>query len=112
TILKLTPNSGGCGFNPTNPSPTLVLTPSTVSPNPSQGSSQTFTATFKNVTAPAGTPVYFQIIGANAQVKLGNTDANGIATISYAGAFTGSDTVVATATVGNSTLTSNVAQLT
>jgi hypothetical protein len=112
TILKLTPNSGGCGFNPTNPSPTLVLTPSTVSPNPAQGTSQTFTATFKNVTAPTGTPVYFQVSGANLQAKLGTTDVNGIATISYTGVFAGSDTVVASATVGNSTFTSNAAHLT
>jgi len=112
TILKLTPNSGGCGFNPTNPSPTLVLTPSTVSPNPVQGTSQTFTATFKNVVVPTGTPVNFQVSGANLQVKLGTTDVNGIATISYTGVFAGSDGVIAAATVGNSTLTSNVAQLT
>ena len=112
TIFKLAPSSGGCGFAPTNPSPTLALTPATVVPNPAQGTSQTFTATFKNVTAPTGTAVYFQVSGANLQVKLGTTDANGIATISYTGVFAGSDTVVASGTVGNSTLTSNVAQLT
>jgi hypothetical protein len=112
SILKLTPNSGGCGFNPTNPSPTLVLTPSTVSPNPAQGSSQTFTATFKNTVVPAGTPVTFEIAGTNPRVRLGDTDANGVASVTYAGVFIGTDTIVATATVGNLTLTSNLASVT
>ncbi len=71
------------GFVPTNPAPTLALTPVTVTPNPTQGSMQTFTATFKNVSVPAGTPVLFTISGANTHPKLGTTDANGVATITY-----------------------------
>jgi hypothetical protein len=112
TIFKLAPSSGACGFAPTNPAPTLTLTPATVVPNPMQGTSQTFTATFKNVVIPAGTPVYFQIGGANTQVQVGKADSNGIATLSYPGVFAGSDTVIATAAVGNSTLTSNAVQFT
>ena len=112
TIYKLAPSVGPCGFVPTNPAPSLALTPQSVSPNPLQGASQTFTATFKNVTAPAGTPVYFEVSGANPQTRLGNTDANGVATIAYAGAFAGNDTVTATATIASSTFTSNAATVT
>ena len=42
----------------------------TVSPNPAQGTSQTFTASFHYITAPLGTPVFFQVIGANPQFKM------------------------------------------
>ena len=41
-----------------------------VSPNPAQGTSQTFTASFHYVTAPEGTPIFFQVNGANPQVKI------------------------------------------
>jgi kumamolisin len=95
TIYKLTKSDGSCGFVPTNPSPALVLTPASVSPNPAQGSSQTFTATYKNVSVAAGTPVVFKISGANVQVKLATTDASGVASISYVGVLTGTDTVTA-----------------
>ena len=43
----------------------------------------------------AGTPVLFKIDGANVQVKLATTDASGVASISYVGALTGTDTVTA-----------------
>jgi len=112
TIYKLLPSSGGCGFSPTNPSPALTLAPATVSPNPAQGGSQTMTAAFKNISVPAGTPVLFNITGANAQPKIATTDLNGTATITYAGVFAGADTITATATVGSSTFTSNAAHLT
>ena len=112
TIFKLAPTSGGCSFVPSNPSSSLVLSPSTVSPNPAQGTSQSFTATFKNTTVPAGTPVLFTINGVNAQAKLGTTDATGAATVSYTGRFAGNDKVVATSSVGNSNFASNPALLT
>jgi hypothetical protein len=111
-ILKLAPTSGACGFVPSNPSPSLVLAPSTVSPNPSQGISQTFTATFRNTTVPAGTAVFFQITGVNAQTKLGTTDASGVASIAYTGVIAGNDKVVASSRVGNSDFASNPAFLT
>jgi len=112
TIFKLAPSSGACGFAPTNASPALALTPSTVSPDPPQGTMQTFTATFKNVSAPIGTPVFFTIDGANAALKLAHTDSSGAAAISYTGAFVGGDRIVATATVGSSFFTSNEARVT
>ncbi len=112
TIYKLAPSSGGCGFAATNPAPALILSPTTVSPDPGQGSPQAFTAQFVNLAVPADTPVYFHVGGANAQSKLGRTDASGKATITYRGNFTGSDTVTANATVGALGFTSNTARLT
>ncbi len=112
TVYKLTVSDGSCGFVPTNPAPALALSPATVSPNPLQGSTQTFTATFKNVSVPAGTAVLFTISGANAQPKLATTDASGAATISYVGALTGTDKVTASGTAGASELTSNPAHVT
>jgi len=110
TILKLAPNSGGCGFVPTNPSPALVLSPASVSPNPAQGSVVTLTATFNNVTVAAGTPVFFSIVGANSDSRMARTNASGVATASYLGVATGTDSIVATAQVG--TLSSNTASIT
>ena len=112
TIFKLAPSSGGCGFAATNPAPALTLSPATVSPNPAQGSLQMMTAQFVNLVVPADTPVFFSISGANAQTKLGRTDASGKAAINYTGAFVGNDTVVASATVGASDFASNLARLT
>ncbi|MEO8849639.1 MAG: protease pro-enzyme activation domain-containing protein [Casimicrobiaceae bacterium] len=112
TIYKVTTSAGMCGFVPTNPAPALSLTPGTVAPAPAQGTSQTFTATFKNTTVPSGTPVMFYINGVNAQTRLARTDANGAATISYVGIVDGSDTVTAVATVGVTTFTSNAGHVT
>lgn len=85
---------------------------STVIPNPAQGASETFTATFDNLSAPAGTPVTLAVIGPNLQSILGRTDANGQAIFAYPGIFTGTDLVVAAATVGSQTLVSNQAHIT
>ncbi len=112
TVYKLAPSTGGCGFATTNPSPALILSPATVSPNPAQGSQQTMTAEFVNLAVPADTPVFFNINGANWQSQLARTDASGKATLSYTGTYAGSDTVVASATVGTSNFTSNPARLT
>lgn len=111
TIYKLAPSTGGCGFAVTNPSPALVLSPATVSPNPAQGSQQTMTAQFVNASVPANSPVFFNISGANSQNQLARTDANGKATFSYTGTFAGTDTVVASANVGASNFISNSARL-
>ncbi|MDS4041860.1 MAG: protease pro-enzyme activation domain-containing protein [Candidatus Competibacter sp.] len=111
TVYKLAPSTGGCGFATTNPTPALTLSPAVVSPNPSQGDSQSFTVTFTNVDAPAGTAVFFQIDGANQQTKLAKTDASGKATITYSGIFSGVDTVTARATVGALSLVSNSTSL-
>jgi hypothetical protein len=112
TVYKLSPSSGGCGFAPTNPAPSLVLAPASVSPNPSQGGTQSLTATFKNVSVAAGTAVTFTINGANSQLKLGTTNASGTATISYVGVLSGTDTVIATGRAAGNLLTSNPGTIT
>jgi Pro-kumamolisin, activation domain/Bacterial Ig-like domain (group 1)/OmpA-like transmembrane domain len=112
TIYKIANSSGGCTFAPTSPAPSINLTPSTVSPNPAQGGSQTIVATLKNVGTLAGVPVIFQIDGANPQIKLVDTDADGNATLTYTGVHAGADSVVASATAGSTAVTSNKAQLT
>ena len=112
TIYKLAPSSGGCGFAGTSPAPTLTLTPLTVSPNPAQGTTQTLTAQFSNVAAPAGTPVYFHIDGANTQLRTVAADGTGTATLSYSGNLAGTDSIVASALVGSLTLASQAATIT
>ena len=106
-VFKITDAKGTCNYAaPTQP-PALVLAPPAISPNPAQGELQTFGASFHYTKAPLGTPVLFQVAGANPQVKLVLSDANGKASFSYAGVFTGIDTITATATLGTTTLSSN-----
>jgi len=111
-VYKVTDSAGGCTYTSATPAPTILLTPMTVSPNPAQGTPVTFTATFHYVSVPVDTPVFFAASGANSQVQMVRTNADGEASFTYAGSVTGTDAVVATATVGTETVTSNVAQLT
>jgi hypothetical protein len=111
TIYKVTNAAGGCGFAPTNPSPSLALAPAEVSPDPAQGTAQSFTATLHNVPAVAGTPVLFQVSGANPAVQMVRADASGTAVLTYTAAAQGEDTIVAHTTVNGSTLTSNAAHV-
>lgn len=111
-LYKLTDPTGGCSFLPTNATPAITLTPTAVSPNPAQGTAQTFTATIRNVTVPADTPVFFMVTGANPRFQLVRTNASGQASFSYTAISEGRDTIVATATVNNAALTSNKAQVT
>lgn len=96
TIYRISPASGSCAFRPSGSSPQLTLSPSAVAPGPTQGDSVAFTATFRNVTVPAGTPVSFAVEGANAQVRLTQTDAAGSASVTLRGVAAGRDEVVAT----------------
>jgi len=112
TVYKIAPDAGACDFTATNPSPTLTLTPRTVAPNPTQGGTQTLTATFRNIDVPAGAAVYVQINGANAQTHLARANANGVATFEYQGAFAGDDVISAVAVVGGVSLNSNIARVT
>ena len=57
-VWKVTNALGGCDFLPSTATPSLSLAPSLVAPDPAQGTSQTFTASFRNLTVPAGTPVF------------------------------------------------------
>ena len=111
-IYRLAPIAGACDFATTNPSPALALSPRIVQPNPTQGGTQTLTATFSNIAVPADTPVYFQVDGANAQTRFVRTDANGTASVDYQGVFAGDDVVTAFAAVGSTNLVSNPARVT
>jgi len=111
-VDRITAADGSCSFAPSAPGPVLALSPSSVSPNPAQGTSRTFTATIVNAAAPANTPVFFAIEGANSLVQEGRTDAGGKASVSYTGVFAGTDKITATVTVGGSTLKSNTARVT
>jgi hypothetical protein len=70
------------------------------------------TAQFSDVSVPANTPVFFQIAGANTMVRMGKTDAKRSVSIQYTGTFPGTDAVAASATVGTTSYTSNVATIT
>ncbi len=106
TVFKITAADGSCNYASSLGSPTLVLSPTSVSPNPAQGSSQSFTVSFHFATVPDGTPVTLSVSGANPQTFQGNT-TGGVASFSYIGARTGVDTLTASATLNSSPLRSN-----
>jgi hypothetical protein len=110
-IYRLTDPAGGCSFLPTNASPLLALTPTAVSPDPLQGTTRTFTATVRNASAPAGTPVLFEVTGANTLAGIATTGASGEASFSYAAGEAGLDTIRATARVNGAVVTSNEAEV-
>jgi len=112
TVSRVTKTDGTCGFGPTTQPPSISLTPSTVAPNPVQGASQNFTASFHYASVPAGTPVLLSVTGDNAMAKMARTDANGQAAFSYTGRLAGSDTVVASGVVNNTSLASNPVEVT
>ncbi len=112
TIYRLTSSNGTCSFAPTSPAPALSLSPATVSPNPAQGTPVTLTATLSYVSSPAGVPVLFTVSGANSVAKQIMSNGSGVATFSYTAVHPGSDTVVANAPSGSSTLNSNVVAIT
>ncbi|MGD0671513.1 MAG: Ig-like domain-containing protein [Candidatus Binatus sp.] len=112
TVSRVTRSDGSCGFGPTTQPPTVSLTPATVSPNPAQGSPVTLTASVHFATVPTGTPVNFQITGANPQSQLANTNSNGNAILTYTGAHQGTDAVIASTTVSSSPVTSNQSVIT
>lgn len=111
-IYRFAPTDGVCDFATTNPSPALALTPASVTPDPVQGGVVTLTSTFRNIAAPAGTAVYFEVRGANAGTHLVRTDDAGTASFAFQGLRAGDDVVTASATVEGAALTSNVARVT
>lgn len=108
-VYKITNADGSCPL--VFGAPMLSLSPAVVVPNPSQGGSKTFTASFHYTTVPAGTAVSFVVSGANTLQKQALTDANGNAAFSYRGINSGTDTVVASARSSGATLTSNQAKV-
>ncbi len=111
-VYKVTNANGGCSFAAAVAPLALTLTPTTVSPDPSQGTSETFTATFRNTDVPEDTPVLFAVKGANPQVRMTRTNADGEAMFTLAGVVAGDDVVTAQATIADSVLTSNKARVT
>ena len=112
TVYKIASSAGGCSFAATSPAPSIVLAPTIVSPNPAQGTAQTFTATLQNVGTLSGVPVSFFVGGVNSQIKLADTASSGSASMAYTATVAGGDTVIATATVNGTTLTSNMVPVT
>ena len=109
-VYKITNADGTCPL--AIGSPSLALSPPSVTPNPAQGTAKSFTASFHYTTVPIGTPVVFMVFGANAQQKQVLTDATGKATFSYVGINVGADTISASAALASSTLRSNPATVT
>ena len=60
-----------------------MLSPTSVSPNPVKGTSQTFDATLHYATAPAGTQIVFSVTGANPQTQQVVINGSGQASFSY-----------------------------
>ncbi len=110
-VYKITDNTGGCNYAAPSPTASLYLSPVSVSPDPAQGSSQTFTASFQYASVPDGTPVVLGVSGANARVLQTKT-SGGVATFSYTGAHQGVDTLSATATLNSATVASNTSVVT
>jgi hypothetical protein len=102
-LYRLTDPAGGCHYGDAS----LGLSPASVTPDPQQGSPQTFTATLHRGTTPAGTPITFQVSGANTLRQVVLSDANGQAMFTYTGGHIGLDTIVASATIGAASLVSN-----
>ena len=111
-VFRITDTGGACNYTAAQPAPTIALTPTVISPDPAQGSSQSFTATLHYINAPAGTPVSFQVTGANPQVKMVQADANGQASFNYIAVNAGVDTVLASAAINSSSVVSNPVQFT
>ncbi|MHB8384114.1 MAG: protease pro-enzyme activation domain-containing protein [Candidatus Binataceae bacterium] len=111
-VYKITDTSGGCTYTAPTPAPSLVLSPTAISPNPAQGAQQTLTATFHYTSVPANTPVQFLISGANPQTLQGLTNANQQASFNYVAIHQGVDTITAAAALASTTLASNQAVVT
>jgi Pro-kumamolisin, activation domain/Bacterial Ig-like domain (group 1) len=112
TVFKITDTAGHCTYSSSLASPSIVLTPTSVSPNPAQGTSQTFSASIHYATPPAGTQILFSVTGANPQFKQVVANGSGQASFSYVAAHEGVDTISASTKISSTALTSNQAVVT
>jgi len=112
TVFRITDTAGDCTYSSALASPSIALTPTSVSPNPAKGTSQTFNASIHYATPPAGTPIVFSVAGANPQVQQVTANASGQASFSYIAKNEGVDTITASTTVSSTALTSNEAVVT
>jgi hypothetical protein len=111
TVSRITNTDGTCTFGPATQPPTINLSPAAVTPNPAQGTSQSFTATLLYAGTPSGSPVVLTTTGANPQTLLAKTNSSGQANFSYIGLYSGLDSVTASAVVNSTTVSSNLAQV-
>ena len=111
-VWKITDASGTCNYTAHNPPAALALTPATFSSDAAQGSPITLTASFHNGTAPSGTPVTFQVTGANPQMATVDSTSAGTAAFTYVAVKQGVDTITASAPLGTASLNSNSAVVT
>jgi kumamolisin len=101
-VYKIAPAAAPCTLTPAVTAPSLALAPASVSPNPAQGTAQTFTATLAHASTLSGVPVTFQVAGANPQIKQVRTNSAGQAVLTYTALAAGKDTVTASATASQS----------
>jgi hypothetical protein len=87
----------------------IVLAPSNASLKVGQTYSVTATVTDLNNMPVVGQPVTFTITGTHPLVGMGTTDGSGQAGFAYSATTAGTDSIVASATVGGTTVGSNLA---
>jgi hypothetical protein len=95
----------------TPPSGSIVLSPASAGPVYTGTAQQLQATVTNNIGAVSGTVVTFKVTGPNATVGTATTNSSGIATFSYTGQEVGVDAIVATATLGSLSLTSNTAMI-
>lgn len=110
-IVRISAADGTCPFSPSAAAPAIQLTPAETTPNPAQGDEVVFVARVSNVEAPEGTPVLFEVSGANRGLSMVRTNADGVAQFALRGRFTGHDVLTARADVGGELLVSNPARV-
>jgi len=114
-VIRLGDDHGGCDLvhaAPPPPPPSLTLVNVSTSPPLVGGGDQSFTAALANVASPGNVSVTFTVTGANPVVRPETTAPNGVASFAYSATHTGADTIVATAIVGGTTVTSSALTVT
>src|SRR5271155_580879 len=109
TVSRITNTDGTCSFGPAAQPPKINLSPAVVTPNPVQGTSQSFTATLLYGGALGGVPMTLQTTGANPLYQFATTNASGQATFNYTGAHPGDDMASALSVVSSESVVSNPA---
>jgi RHS repeat-associated protein len=91
------------------PPPTPIVLAAAAQPPYTTGSSQAFTVTLQDQDGnpEIGVPVTFTVVGSNSIIGSGTISGNGMATYTYTGANSGTDTIQATASVSGQLFTSN-----
>jgi kumamolisin len=110
-VFKITNTNGACTYTTMTKPLTLTLNPTGISPNPTQGTRQSFTASFHYGTVPDGTPVFLDVSGAN-PLHLQSATVAGAAPFSYLALHQGVDTLVASTLISGTAYASNTAVVT